>query len=73
MNDCFLDGSTITRSFRMKDGREINKGFLLETNISLGLENVTVMDVAFMLLTGVGASVGSSDVSDVSSRLRKKS
>lgn len=63
MNDCFLDGSTITRSFRMKDGREINKGFLLETNIPLGLENVTVMDVAFMLLTGVGASVGSSDVS----------
>ena len=63
MNDCFLDGSTITKCFRMKDGREINKGFLLETNIPLGLENVTVMDVAFMLLTGVGASVGSSDVS----------
>lgn len=62
MNDCFLDGSTITRSFKMKDGRELNKGFMLETNIPLGLENVTVMDAAFMLLTGVGASVSSSDV-----------
>lgn len=62
MDDCFLDGSTITRSFRMKDGREINKGFMLETNIPLGLENVTVMDAVFMLLTGVGASVSSSDV-----------
>lgn len=62
MSDCFLDGSTITRSFRMKDGREINKGFILETNIPLGLENITVMDVAFMLLTGVGASVSASDV-----------
>ncbi len=62
MDDCFLDGSTITRSFKMKDGREINKGFMLETNIPLGLENVTVMDAAFMLLTGVGASVSSSDV-----------
>ena len=62
MSDCFLDGSTITRSFKMKDGREINKGFILETNIPLGLENVTVMDAAFMLLTGVGASVSASDV-----------
>lgn len=62
MSDCFLDGSTITKSFRMKDGREINKGFLLETNIPLGLENVTVMDVACMVLTGVGASVSASDV-----------
>ena len=62
MSDCFLDGKTITRSFRMKDGREINKGFMLETNIPLGLENVTVMDAVCMLLTGVGASVSNSDV-----------
>ena len=46
----------------MKDGRALNKGFMLETNIPPGLENVTVMDAAFMLLTGVGASVSSSDV-----------
>ena len=63
MDDCFHDGSTITKYFRMKDGRQINKGFMLETNIPLGLENVTVMDAVFMALTGVGASISSSDVS----------
>ena len=63
MDDCFHDGSTITKYFRMKDGRQINKGFMLETNIPLGLENVTVMDAVFMALTGVGASVSGSDVS----------
>lgn len=63
MDDCFHDGSTITKYFRMKDGSQINKGFMLETNIPLGLENVTVMDVVFMALTGVGASVSGSDVS----------
>ena len=36
---------------------------MLETNIPLGLENVTLMDVVFMALTGVGASVSSSNVS----------
>lgn len=63
MDDCFHDGSTITKYFQMKDGRQINKGFMLETNIPLGLENVTLMDVVFMALTGVGASVSSSNVS----------
>ena len=63
MDDCFHDGSTITKYFQMKDGRQINKGFMLETNIPLGLENVTLMDVVFMALTGVGASISSSNVS----------
>lgn len=63
MDNCFHDGSTITKYFQMKDGRQINKGFMLETNIPLGLENVTLMDVVFMALTGVGASVSSSNVS----------
>ena len=63
MDDCFHDGSTITKYFQMKDGSQINKGFMLETNIPLGLENVTLMDVVFMALTGVGASVSSSNVS----------
>lgn len=63
MDDGFHDGSTITKYFQMKDGRQINKGFMLETNIPLGLENVTLMDVVFMALTGVGASVSSSNVS----------
>lgn len=63
MDDCFHDGSTIREYFQMKDGSQINKGFMLETNIPLGLENVTVMDAVFMLLTGVGANVSGSNVS----------
>lgn len=62
MDECFHDGSTITKYFQMKDGRQINKGFMLETNIPLGLENVTVMDAVFMALTGVGATISGSDV-----------
>lgn len=63
MADCFHDGSTITKYFQMKDGKQINKGFMLETNIPLGLENVTVMDAVFMALTGVGSTISSSNVS----------
>lgn len=63
MDDCFHDGSTIREYFQMKDGSQINKGFMLETNIPLGLENVTVMDAVFMFLTGVGANVSGSNVS----------
>lgn len=63
MADCFHDGSTITKYFQMKDGRQINKGFMLESNIPLGLENVTVMDAVFMALTGVGSTISSSNVS----------
>lgn len=63
MDDCFRDGSTITKYFQMKDGRQINKGFMLETNIPLGLEKVSLMDAVFMALTGIGANIGASDVS----------
>ena len=63
MDDCFHDGSTIREYFQMKDGSQINKGFMLETNIPLALENVTVMDAICLLLTGVGANISHSDVS----------
>ncbi|MCQ2329189.1 MAG: NPCBM/NEW2 domain-containing protein [Paludibacteraceae bacterium] len=62
MDDCFHDGSTITKYFQMKDGRQINKGIMLETNIPLGLENVTVTGALFTFLTGAGANLSSSDV-----------
>lgn len=62
MDDCFHDGSTRREFFRMKDGREIYKGFMLEANVAMGLEELSVMDAAFMFLTGVGANVSSSDV-----------
>lgn len=63
MDDCFRDGSTKTKSFKMKDGSEIYKGFMLEANVAMGLEDVTLMDAVFMFLTGAGANISNSDVS----------
>lgn len=62
MDDCFHDGSTRRKFFRMKDGSEIYKGFMLEANVAMGLEDLTVMDAMFMFMTGVGANLSSSDV-----------
>ena len=62
MDDCFHDGSTKREFFTMPDGRQIYKGFLLETNIPLGIESITLMDAAFMFMTGVGANLSSSNV-----------
>lgn len=61
MDQCFHDGTTQRETFRFKDGRTCNKGFMLETNVPLGLEDVTLMDAAFMFLTGVGANLSHSD------------
>ena len=63
MDDCFHDGSTRREFFRMKDGREIYKGFMLEANVAMGLEDLSLMDALFMFMTGVGANVSNSDVS----------
>lgn len=63
MDDCFHDGSTKRKAFNMKDGSQIYKGFMLETNIPLGLEELTPMSALFMFITGVGANVSNSDVS----------
>ncbi len=65
MDDCFHDGSTKRKAFNMKDGSQIYKGFLLETNIPLGLEEITPMSALFMFITGVGVNVSNSDVSAV--------
>lgn len=62
MDQCFHDGSTIRESFHMKDGTEINKGFMLEANVPLGLEDLTPMDALFMFMTGVGGNLSESDV-----------
>lgn len=63
MDDCFHDGSTKTKSFKMKDGSEIYKGFMLEANVAMALEDVSLMDAMFMFLTGAGANISHSDVS----------
>ena len=62
MDDCFHDGGTKRKAFNMKDGSQIYKGFMLETNIPLGLEAITPMSALFMFITGVGANISSSDV-----------
>lgn len=62
MDQCFYDGSTITRYFQMKDGSQINKGFMLEANVPLGLEDITFMDGIFMFFCGAGGNLSSSDV-----------
>ena len=63
MDDCFHDGSTKRKAFNMKDGSQICKGFMLETNIPLGIEEITPLSALFMFITGVGVNVSNSDVS----------
>lgn len=62
MDECFHDGSTKRECFQMPDGSQINKGFMLETNIPLGLEDVSITDALFLFLTGVGGDISDSDV-----------
>lgn len=63
MDDCFHDGSSKRNAFNMKDGSQIYKGFMLETNIPLGMEEITPMSALFMFMTGAGVIVSNSDVS----------
>lgn len=61
MDQCFHDGTTQREAFRLKDGSTKNKGFMLETNVPLGLEDVTPMSAVFMFFTGAGANLTHSD------------
>lgn len=63
MDDCFHDGSSKRNAFNMKDGSQIYKGFMLETNIPLGMEELTPMSALFMFMTGAGVNISNSDVS----------
>lgn len=63
MDDCFHDGSSKRNAFNMKDGSQIYKGFMLETNIPLGMEEITPMSALFMFMTGAGVNISNSDVS----------
>lgn len=59
-NDCFKNGSSQREFFQMKDGSKIYKGVMLEANIPLSLENVTLDDAVLMFLTGVTPAVNTS-------------
>lgn len=65
MDDCFHDGSTKREYFTMKDGRQIFKGFMLEANVALGLEDVSLMDAVFIFTCGAGHAISSSPVAAV--------
>ena len=62
-NDCFKPGGSLRDYFQMKDGSKIYKGVMLEANMPLGLESVTISDAALMFLIGAGSAISSSDFS----------
>ena len=49
----------------MKDGSRIYKGVMLETNIPLGIEDISLTDMVFMFVTGAGSSISSSHIGAV--------
>ena len=51
-NDCFKNGSSQREYFQMKDGRKIYKGIMLETNIPLGLEDISLSTAFVSLIAG---------------------
>ena len=64
-NDCFKNGSSQREYFQMKDGSKIYKGVMLETNIPLGIENISLTDMVFMFVTGAGSSISSNHIGAV--------
>lgn len=55
-NDCFKNGSSQREFFQMKDGSKIYKGFMLETNIPLGFEDMTFTRALCLMFTPVFAA-----------------
>ena len=62
-NDCFQNGETKRRFFQMKDGSQIYKGVMLEANMPLSFEDVTVSDALLMFFVGAGGAISSSNMS----------
>lgn len=52
-NDCFKNGSSQKEYFQMKDGSKIYKGIMLETNIPLGFEDMTITRALCLMFTPV--------------------
>lgn len=62
-NDCFKPGGTKRDCFQMKDGSQICKGVMLEANVPLAFEDITITDAAIMFLVGAGSALSQSDMS----------
>lgn len=63
IDDCFKAGGSRRNYFQMKDGSQIYKGVMLEANVPLGIEHVTVSDAVLMFVMGAGSAISSSNVS----------
>ena len=61
-NDCFKPGGTKRDCFNMKDGSPICKGVMLEANVPLAFEDITMTDAAIMFLVGAGSALSQSDM-----------
>ena len=61
-NDCFHPGGTMREYFQMKDGSKIYKGVMLEANVPLMFEDITISDALMMFMVGAGSSLSNSDV-----------
>jgi hypothetical protein len=61
-NDCLRTGRSQREYFQMKDGSKIYKGIMLETNIPLPFEDISLTEAAFMFMMGAGSSISSSSV-----------
>ena len=61
-NDCFIPGGSQRNFFQMKDGSKIYKGVMLEANMPLGLEDITIMDAAMMFFVGAGSAISATNL-----------
>lgn len=61
-NDCFVPGGSQRNFFQMKDGSKIYKGVMLEANVPLPFEDITLSEAVFMFVVGAGSSISSSSV-----------
>lgn len=52
-NDCYKNGSSKKEYFQMKDGSKIYKGIMLETNIPLGFEDMTITRAVCLMFTPI--------------------
>ncbi|MBP3202880.1 MAG: NPCBM/NEW2 domain-containing protein [Bacteroidales bacterium] len=63
-NDCFKNGSSRQQYFSMRDGSQIYKGIMLETNVppALAFEDITLNEAIFLFVVGAGSSISASNV-----------
>ena len=64
-NDCFMPGGSQRNFFQMKDGSKIYKGVMLEANVPLPFEDISLSEAVFMFIVGAGSSISSSSVGAV--------